>query len=149
MANSQHLAVRDAVAALLQAAPALAGGRVFENRDYKLAADASSGVWVFRDDSTPARGPMMVSPIDWTTRVRVVVKARTVGGITGTSAETAADTLATEAYARVMAAPQLGGLASDLEAGQILWQQDEIETSVAMCELEFFVQHRTTSNLLT
>ena len=146
MANSQHLAVRDAVAALLQAAPALAGGRVFENRDYKLAADAASGVWVYRDDSTPARGPMMVSPIDWTTRVRVVVKARTTGGV---SAETAADTLATEAYARVMAAPQLGGLASDLEAGQITWQQDEIETSVAMCELEFFVQHRTTSNLLT
>ena len=146
MANSQHLAVRDAVAALLQAAPALAGGRVFENRDYKLAADAASGVWVFRDDSTPARGPLMVSPIDWTTRVRVVVKARTSGGV---SAETAADALATEAYARVMAQPQLGSLASDLEAGQIVWQQDEIETSVAMCELEFFVQHRTTSNLLT
>ena len=146
MATSQHLAVRDAVAALLQAAPALAGGRVFENRDYKLAADAASGVWVFRDDSTPARGPLMVSPIDWTTRVRVVVKARTSGGV---SAETAADALATEAYARVMAQPQLGGLASDLEAGQIVWQQDEIETSVAMCELEFFVQHRTTSNLLT
>ena len=146
MATSQHLAVRDAVAALLQAAPALAGGRVFENRDYKLAADAASGVWVFRDDSTPARGPLMVSPIDWTTRVRVVVKARTSGGV---SAETAADALATEAYARVMAQPQLGSLASDLEAGQIVWQQDEIETSVAMCELEFFVQHRTTSNLLT
>ena len=146
MATSQHLAVRDAVAALLQAAPALAGGRVFENRDYKLAADAASGVWVFRDDSIPARGPIMGSPIDWTTRVRVVVKARTTGGVT---AETAADALATEAYARVMAAPQLGGLASDLEAGQITWQQDEIETSVAMCELEFFVQHRTTSNLLT
>ena len=146
MANSQHLAVRDAVAALLQAAPALAGGRVFENRDYKLAADAASGVWVFRDDSTPARGPLMVSPIDWTTRVRVVVKARTSGGV---SAETAADALATEAYGRVMAQPQLGSLASDLEAGQIVWQQDEIETSVAMCELEFFVQHRTTSNLLT
>lgn len=145
MATSQHLAVRDAVASLLQAAPALAGGRVFENRDYKLATDAASGVWVYRDDSTPARGPMMFSPIDWTTRVRVVIKARTSGGV---SAETAADTLATEAYARVMGAPQLGGLASDLEAGQMLWQQDEIETSVAVCELEFFVQHRTTNNLL-
>ena len=54
MATSQHLAVRDAVASLLQAAPALAGGRVFENRDYKLATDAASGVWVYRDDSTPA-----------------------------------------------------------------------------------------------
>lgn len=146
MATSQHLAVRDAIAALLQATPALAGGRVFVNRDYKLPADAASGVWVYRDDSTPARGPMMVSPIDWTTRVRVVVKSRSTGGVT---AETAADTLATDAYARVMAQPQLGGLASDLEAGQIVWQQDEIETSVAQCELEFLVQHRTTSNQLT
>lgn len=146
MATSQHLAVRDAVAALLQAAPALAGGRVYENRDYKLAADAASAVWVYRDDSTPARGPMMVSPIDWTTRVRVVVKARSTGGV---MAETAADSLATEAYARIMAATQISGQTSDVEAGQITWQQDEIETSVAMCELEFFVQHRTTSNTLT
>lgn len=146
MATSQHLAVRDAVGDMLLAPPALAAGRVYKNRDYKLAADAASGVWVTRDDSSPARGPMMVAPIDWTTRVRVVVKARSAGGV---AAETAADTVATEAYARIMAAPQLGGLASDLEAGQILWQQDEIETSVATCELEFFVQHRTTSNTLT
>ena len=146
MANSQHLAVRDAVAALLQASPALAGGRVFENRDYKLAADAASGVWVYRDDSTPDRGTITGAPIDWTTRVRVVVKARTSGGI---SAETAADMLATEAYARIMGQPHLGGLASDLAAGSINWQQDDADTAVALCELEFFVKHVTTSNLLT
>lgn len=146
MATSQHLAVRDALAALLQASPALAGGRVYENRDYKLAADAPSAVWVYRDDSTPARGPMMVSPIDWTTRVRVVVKARSASGIT---AEIAADSLATDVYGRIMAAPQLGGFISDIEAGPIVWQQDDVETAVAMCELEFLVQHRTSANVLT
>ena len=146
MANSQHLALRDAVVVLLLAGPPVFAGRVYANRDYKLAADAPSGVWVYRDDSTPARGPMMVSPIDWTTRFRVVVKARTTGGI---SAETAADTAATEVYARIMSQPFFAATVSDVEAGPITWQQDEIETSVAQCELEFLVQHRTTHNLLT
>ena len=146
MATSQHLALRDAVVALLLAGPPVFAGRVYANRDYKLAADAPSGVWVYRDDSTPTRGAMMTSPIDWTTRFRVVVKARTAGAV---SAETAADTAATEAYARIMSQPFFAATVSDVEAGPITWQQDDTETAVAQCDLEFLVQHRTSNNLLT
>lgn len=146
MATSQHLALRDSLVALLLAAPPVFAGRVYANRDYKLAADAPFGVWVFRDDSTPVRGSMMSSPIDWSTRFRVVVKARTAGGV---SAEIAADEKATEAYARIMAQPFFAATVSDVEAGQIAWQQDDAETAVAQCDLEFSVQHRTSGNLLT
>ena len=146
MANSQHLALRDVVVALLLAGPPVFAGRVYANRDYKLAADAPSGVWVYRDDSTPTRGPMMASPIDWATRLRVVVKARTAGAV---PAETAADTAATEVYARIMSQPFFAAAVSDVEAGPITWQQDDAETAVAQCELEFLVQHRTSNNLLT
>lgn len=146
MPTSQHLAVRDAVAALLQAAPSLVNVRVFENRDYRLPAEQAVGIWVFRESSEPARGAIYGAPIDWATRLRVVVKARSTPQ--AATAEVAADTVATAAYAAVMANQQLGGLASDLEAGPITWLQEEAETNVAVCEMEFTAQHRTTSNTL-
>ena len=146
MPTSQHLAVRDAVAALLQGDPGLANVRVFENRDYRLPAEQAVGIWVFRETSEPARGAINGAPIDWTTRLRVVVKARSVPQ--AATAEVAADTVATTAYAAVMANQQLGGLSSDLEAGPLTWFQEETETNVAVCEMEFTVHHRTSSNTL-
>ncbi|MGY8903208.1 MAG: hypothetical protein ACKVIH_01505 [Burkholderiales bacterium] len=145
---TKHLVIRDAIADLLQAAPALAGGRIYENREYLLPATASSSIQVFRDDSVPNRADIMGAPVDWRTRLRIVVKARTATGI---SAETAADVLSASIYARILAAAQtgLGGLASDVEQGQLTWQQDEAETGVATCEMEFYILHRTEANTIT
>lgn len=145
---TKHLAIRDAIADVLNVSPALAGGRIYENREYLLPATASSSIQVFRDSSDPARGPIMGAPVDWDTALRIVIKARTFGGI---SAETAADVLSASVYARILAAAQngLGGLASDVRQGAITWQQDEAETNVAVCEMQFVIQHRTEANVIT
>jgi hypothetical protein len=145
---TKHLAIRDAVADVLAAAPALAAGRIYENREYLLPRSDSTSIQVFRDNSDPTRGAIMGAPVDWDTNLRIVIKARTFGGL---GAETAADVLSASVYARILAAAQngLGGLASDVRQGSITWQQDEAETNVAVCEMAFTIQHRTEANVIT
>lgn len=145
MATTKHLAIRDAVAALYAAATALAGGRIYENRDYPLQQDVASHIQVYRVESVPERNLLApTAPIDWTTRIRTVIKTRKSGA---TSAETAADTLAEACYARVMADQTLGNnLVQLLDPGPFVWEQDEADTSVVMVSWDITVLHRTEAN---
>lgn len=144
MATSKHLAIRDAVAALYAG---LAGDRIYENREYPLQQDVPSHIQVYRVDAQSER-PFLgaTAPIDWTTTIRTVVKARKDAT---NSAEIAADTVMAACWARVMADQTLGGLVQLLESGGITWEQDEADSNVVMFTWDFQVQHRTEANVIT
>ena len=147
MSTSKHLGIRDAVAALYAASTALAGGRIYENRDYPLQQGVASHIQVYRLQSTPERsliGP--TAPIDWTTDIRTVIKARKDGS---SSAEAIADDIACACYARVMADQTLGGLCQLLDPSQFVWTQDEADSNVVMAVWDIRVVHRTDNNLIT
>jgi hypothetical protein len=147
MTASLHLGIRDAVAALYQAATALAGNRIHENRNFPLAEGVASQIQVFRLQSVPERlllGP--TAPIDWVTDIRTVIKARTDGA---TSAEAAADAIAVAAYARVMADQTLGGLCEQIEPGTFEWDQAEADSNVVQVSWDIQVRHRSYTNAIS
>jgi hypothetical protein len=139
MAASKHIGIRDACAALLAAAPAISPGGVLENRELPLPNGVESQVHVFRVVSPPERGAVQGAPIDWSTQVRIVVKARKGAD----TAERIADSIATEVYARLMADQVLGGLAMGADPGAFVWDQDEIDPDVAMVTWDITYLHRT------
>jgi hypothetical protein len=139
MASTLHIAIRDAVAALFTANTALAGGRVYSNREFVLVQGVESGIWVNRRTSNPVR--ITTPVIDWDTEINVQIRTRK--GASG-SAEAIADDLSASVYGRLMSASNLGGLAIDVVPGPIDWSQDEADTNVCVCDMTFTVQHRTT-----
>lgn len=143
MAHSKHRAIRVAVAALFTAAPALASGRVYENRAYTLATDVASQIHVNYVASDPQPIAIAGAPIAWATEIEIQIKARAGGGL---SAEDVADALWTDVFARVMAAQQLGGLAAYLDPGAMSAQDDQAEVGVCSLTWRFTVQHDTSNN---
>lgn len=142
MTTSAQLSIRDAVATLFTGL----AQAVHENRDHPLAERAASQIGVYRTLSTPERILLGVgAPIDWTTDVRVVIKARTMDG---TSAETTADGIACDCYAALMADQTLGGLAQLTELGPIVWDQDEADHQVVVAVMDFRFVHRTLGTTL-
>jgi hypothetical protein len=145
MTQTLHLSIRDAVAALYQAGTPLCP-RILENREISLPVGVESQVQVYRTLSDPERGPIQGSPVDWTTQIRTVIKARkTANG----SAETIADAMHADAYARLMADQTLGGEVMDCVPGPIAWEQDAIDPDVAQVTFDVNYLHRTTANSLT
>jgi hypothetical protein len=146
MAITKHLTIRDTVAALYDAAPALAGGRIYENRNLPLPDGAESQIQVYRIESEPDR-PLLGShaPVHWSTEIEIVVKARK-GAAT---AEVVADEIMADCYARVMADQTLGGQIAVVEPGSITWDQDEAATTVAVARWRFRVWHTTENNVIT
>ena len=140
-----HMAVRDAFAAALLADPPVSP-RVEEQRELSLPQGVASQVSVFRDASDPSEGFIRGAPVDWSTQLRVECKARTTAGAT---AERAADALCVAVYQRVMADPSLGGVALDLNPGPMRWEQDDLDTAVAVATQIFYARHRTQGRVLT
>lgn len=143
MANSSQRAIRAAVAGLFTAGTALAGGRVYQNRVFSLAAGVNSQVHVNYVDSVPERAAIFGAPIEWTTQIEVVIKARRSGGA---SAEDRADEIWVDAYSRVMAAQSLGGLASGLDPGPASVGDDELDTDTCRLTWALSVRHSTANN---
>lgn len=139
MASTLHLGIRGAVASALSASPALAGGRIHQNRSYVLNPGEASAIWVRRLDSSPAR--VVLGHLEWSTEVEVAIRTRASGS---TSAESAADTLSADVFTRLMADPTLGGLAQDIQPGAMVWEDEEGDTPIAVCTLRATVLHRTT-----
>ena len=102
----------------------------------------NSQVFVFYDESQPTALRTNES-IVWRTRVRIECVARDVPGI---AADDAADALVQASYARVMAAPLLGGLATKTEPVGIANTGDEADTALAAGQLLFDIDHRCARN---
>jgi hypothetical protein len=145
MANSQHYAVRAAVAALFTGAP-LAGGNVFQNRDYALAADVASQIHVNRNTSQPEAIQITGAPIDWTTEIELRFKARKT---VSASADDVCDQLWVAAAALLLSNQTLGGLAMQIDPGDVSFEQDSGDTAVAEITQLFKVMHRTAGNTIS
>jgi hypothetical protein len=141
MSNSKQLGVRNAIAALF-AAGAPVAEKVTKGRRIPMAAQDSEQVFVYLDTSVPERADLGGQPDDWDTRVRVEIPAR---GKDETPAEDRADALLTEAHARVMADPSLGGLCLDCYPVGIAWGGDEADTTVAVAQIVFQAKHRVSA----
>jgi hypothetical protein len=141
MSNSKHLAVRNAIAALLAAAPAIAA-KITPGRRYPMADQDSEQVFVYLDTSVPTRADIGGMPDDWSTRVRVEIAAR---GQAGTPAEDRGDALLTAAHGRVMADPSLGDLCLDCYPVGIAWGGDEADTTLAVVQIVFEAKHRVSA----
>lgn len=147
MTAAAHLGIRDAVAALYAAAPALADERIYGNREYALAVGVSSQIHVHRVQSVPSRELLgIVAPIDWTTEIRTVITARKDRE---TSAEAAADAIAVACFARVMVDQTLGGLCFLVDPGPFAWEQDEADANVVQVSWDIQVVHRTQNNVIS
>jgi len=142
--GTAHRAVRDAVVAVLEAAPSIADGGIRANRRRPMAQQHAAQVFVFLEDSMPERGGILGAPIDWQTRIRVECVARGVPGVI--TAEDAADDIAREVFARLQRDITLGGLLMDLVPQGMNWVEDESDTTLAACQLMFQPLHRTNAN---
>ncbi len=142
MANTKHQAIVDAAEAALLAGTPLVGGRVYEGRDRTMPVGVDSQILVWKGASLPTAGEIMGAPVDWTTDVRFLIKARRSGS---NSAEKVADGIWTDVYARVMADSTLAALVWDLQPGPLEEpQRDEADTDVVLLEWHFTCRHRTT-----
>lgn len=135
MAASQHLGIRDAVAALVTGLAAGTG----ENDPAPVATDQASRVNVKRVRSTPSQ-PTTSHPIDWDTELQIEIIARV---------EAVADDLACSCFAAVMADESLGGLATGLQPGGFDWDEDQAETTVHRVTWNLNVFHVTQNNVIT
>lgn len=135
-----HMAIRDAVAALLAASPVLADGGIKTGRRRPMPAATVKQIFVDLDES-PALPATMGQFVEWSTRIRVECLARSAAGI---DADDAADDLLASTYGRLMATPQLAGKALDTQPAGLAWRiEEEAEAGIAACTALFTVRHRT------
>lgn len=140
---SLHMALCRALRDRLLESPVLADGNVVANRRRPMPTSAERQVFVYLEDSLPTRGEMAGAPFDWRSRIRVECLARDAGPV---DADTAADALGVQVYARVLADTTLGGLALDIEPQAIGWTGDDADTALAATQFIFSVWHRSANN---
>lgn len=145
MAASLHIGIRNAILALFTGAT-MAGGNVQKGRAWAMAEQDNQLVKVYLDTSIPERAELQGQPDDWKTRIRCEFHAR---GSDTVPAEDAADALAVQGYALVMADPSLAGLCMDCYAVGIAWATDEAETSIAVAQIVFEAHHRTSATSIS
>lgn len=143
---SAMLALRDAVVALLLAAPALAGGFVKAGRALPLPAERAEGVFV-RIGRNVGDAPFAGDDrVDWETEIVCQCVVRAAAGVDG---EAAVDALVASVYGRLAAAPAPEHAEAWTRAPAIAFDVDEADQTIGSAELRIRVRHRTTSTSLT
>lgn len=138
--NSLHLGFRDLFKARIEAAPQLVDGGVIVGKRRPMPEAVDAQIFVDLDDS-PALPVSLANSIEWNTRIRVRVLARSAGG---KSSDILADQHMTAAYGRVLADPYFSGAALQTDPAGIAWNtQDEADTTVSECTAVFTIRHRT------
>lgn len=138
--NSLHFGFRELFAARIGTAPALTDGAVQVGKRRPMPEAINAQIFVDLDDS-PALPVSLASAVEWNTRIRVRVLARSTNGM---ASDVLADQHMTAAYGRVMADPYFGGAALQTDPAGIAWNtQDEADTTVSECTAVFTVRHRT------
>jgi hypothetical protein len=138
--NSLHYGFRELFKARIEAPPALVDGGVIVGKRRPMPEAVNAQIFVDLDDS-PALPVSLANAVEWNTRIRVRVVARSVNG---TASDTLADRHMTSAYGRVMADPTFSGAALITDPAGIAWNtQDEALETVSECTAVFTVRHRT------
>lgn len=138
MNNTVQYAVCQAIAGLLADLPDVAAGSVRVQRRRPMPQAVATQVFVFYDESAPTQLRTNESII-WRTRIRIECVARDAAGVT---ADQASDDMVQECYARVMAAPLLGGLATSTEPVGMASTGDDADTALSAGQVLFDVTHR-------
>jgi hypothetical protein len=140
-----HIAVRSAVVAALQAAPALAGGRIYVGRRRTLSRSDASALIVRLAGSDSNPGAVRGAPVDWRTGVVVEAYARSATG----DPEQAAWDLHAQVFDRLQADSTLAGAVDDVATptfGEA--DREDEDDSLAALTAVYQILHRTTANTL-
>jgi len=134
-----------AMAALLQADPPIAEGRVWRGRQSPIAQQTPSAVVIRIEKSAGQRADVADGPIDWATDYQIELYARVASG---EPPEDTVDPLLREAFARLSGAgPALGLAVEDILLDpRIAWDYAEGSTPQVVATLSVRVIHRTKAN---
>lgn len=142
---SRHMALCHAMRDLFLASPTLADGNVVANRRRPMPAAVGRQIFVYLQDSVASRGAINGAPLDWRTTIRVECLARDAGPV---DADAAADAMAVEVFARLLADPSLGGRAYDVEPTAMGTTGDEADSTLSATQFLFTVLHTTADNTI-
>ena len=141
MTTGAHIALRNAVVAILNAAPAVAGGRIESRRKRQpMPQNAPEEIRVWLHTSDGKRSDMAGTRYEWDTVIAVHCLARDSAGV---DAEARVDAMAQAVTSRLLNSVRLGGLALDVSLGRITWEGEEMDSSTADAILAFSIRHRT------
>lgn len=143
--NAHDLIVRQVLNSLT-AAPALAGGNVWEEELRPLPEGSTQAIVVRFESSRPDRGAILGAPIDWVSTLTVECHAR-VDNRSATLGR-ASRRLHGEVYARLMADPSLGGKVFDLQEPDLATDQAQLDTDLGCLIAQYPVLHRTQARTL-
>lgn len=145
MTTGAHIALRNAVVALLNAAPVLAGGRIESRRKRQpMPQNVAEEIRVWLHTSDGKRSDMAGTRYEWDTVIAVHCLARDSAGI---DAEARVDAMAQAVTSRILNSVRLGGLALDVSLGRMTWEGEEMESSTADTILAFSIKHRTSGGI--
>ena len=144
---SAHLAIQQAIAAALLAAPAVASGNVRQNATRPVASASTQAVVVRLAQSSAATPQVLAGPYTWTTRFEVECLARAAIGTADPVA--AVDTLLEAVWSRLSTLNTTGLGVMDVRMQPTIdWQLDDSETPLASATVYLQVTHRTASTSL-
>ncbi len=134
------LALTDAVAALLRAPPALAGGFIQRGRALHLPQGQSQGIFISLVRATGDMPFAGDSRTDWRADIAIGMACRAIPGGDGTAA---VDALLEAVYGR-LAADQTPWLLNP----SLVWDAEEADQTVGFAELQIRIDQRTASGSL-
>lgn len=140
--SSKALQIRDALIALLTTPPltGIGTGGVSVDPDYAFEARDLPAVAVYLGDETIDRSLISADGRTLNVTVRIISK--------GSDAFANGDAVMVEAHNRIVSDPTLGGLALDIQQQGIRRSRDVLEVPVAVTELDYSVDYRTTTTSL-
>ena len=145
---SAHLAIQQAIATALLAAPAVASGNVRQNATRPVASASSQGVVVRLAQSSAPTPQVLAGPYTWQTRFEIECLARAASGTADPVA--AVDGLLEAVWSRLSTLNTTGLGVVDLRMQPTIdWQLDDSETPLASATVYLQVTHRTASTTLT
>jgi hypothetical protein len=129
----------DTVNAALQAAPAVAGGRIAVGRDTSTALDQASDINITMQVQDGEPFALTAGPTDWTVDVGVEIRAR---GTDAIDALAAIDPIMEQVYARLTAMALPAGI-TGLQSFRGQLDVQEAATPVAAWQFQLSVSLRT------
>lgn len=140
MTTTAHLELTDTIVAVLQTAPALAGGRITRGRAVPMQLGAGTALFVRLVKSAGRPLTVKGDVIQWGTVVAVECAARASAA---QDAHSAVDDLLQAVYARIAAAAPTDGTWQWDSDPEIHWQIDEADTTVGVATLILPITHLT------
>lgn len=139
------LTVNDALVALLQQAPAIAGARVYTGRARPLPTEHASSVNVSLEAIRGRQFAIGDGPMDWDVTYGIEIRAR---GSATVDAVAAVDPLLEAVFARVAGGTPPAGVLGWVLDTQIRVEVEEADTPIASLQLALAVQLRTQAGSL-